>query len=321
MMSGAVTDGPGWVATPPPAGPPTHPALTARSQTRSQPGRAMFRRRVPYTGPPSYAAPPRWGFPPLAWRWPSPLPETLTGRGPATSSVERVRIFAGHTATMLWGVATAAAIAAGGEVWRYFLLLQSRHGALSKTVVAVSDALVTTGAVLTIGMAVLALIPVLWWLFLIRGVAADLVGQAPPRTDWQVVAGLAIPGVNLVVPGAVLAEVEHTVLRRPQDARPRPSVLLRCWWAAWVVSGLLFAVTIVWRFRDGVQAQADGVLLHAAADLAAVTVAGLTAAVVRRLSTLLAPIDPASIRFQRVVRVEGAPEPPLRSVRVGGSVR
>jgi hypothetical protein len=127
--------------------------------------------------------------------------------------------------------------------------------------------------------------------------------------------------MNLVVPGSVLAELEHAVARRPAGERPRPSKLVRRWWGLWVASGLTFVITVLWSFRDSTQALADGVLLHAFGDLLLAGVAAATALVVRRITTLLLPVDAASVRLMRVVEVKDAPEPPLRPVRASGSPR
>ncbi|MGQ0842147.1 DUF4328 domain-containing protein [Actinokineospora sp.] len=273
---------------------------------------------MPYLGPPSYATPPRWGFPALAWRWPTSVPGVANDEPVA---VERVRGRARLAVSALWMQAVVAVLAAGAEVWRYVLLVDSRSTALSRATVDLSDTLVVSGAVLAIAAGALSIMLTLWWLALARRAAADLAGYAPPRPDWHLLPGLVVPGVNLVMPGAVVAELEHAVLRRPVAERPRPTRLVRWWWAAVVVGGLLFAATVLWGFRAGVQAQADGVLLHAATNLAAGVVAVLTALVVARLSSLIAPIDPASVRLMRVVRVDGAPEPPLRAVRQTGAKR
>lgn len=291
-----------WVATPPPGagGPPRRP------------------RRLRYLGPPSYASPPRWGFPPLAWRWPTSVPGA-TAREPA--SVDRVRALARYAVTALVVLVAMLLVAAAGEIWRYVLLLASRTSALPRGVVAASDALVVTGAVLSIIAGVLAAVTVLWWLFVARRVAADLAGHEPARPDWQVLLYLVIPGINLAVAGAVLAEFEHAVLHRAAGERPRPTRLVLWWWGVWVGGGLLCGATLLWRFRAGVQAQADGVVLAAVTDLAAIAVAVVTVLVVRRFSTLLAPIDPASVRFMRVIRVDGAPEPELRATRPAGAAR
>lgn len=278
------------------------------------------RRRLPYLGPPSYGSTPRWGFPPLAWRWPTAVPGTSSEAGrPVT--VDRVRIVAGNAAAMMWAVGVLALLAAAGEVWRYALLWRSQDGALSERLVATSDAVVTVAAVLALAFAVLAIVVVVWWLILTRRVAADAAEQDLPRPDWQVLLYLLIPGVNLAMAGVVLAELEHQVLRRPPGTRPSPTRATKAWWAAWVVGGLLFGATVAWRFRDGVQAQADGIVLTALTDLAAAVVAVLTALTIRRLSTLLSPIDPERVRFMRVIRVTGAPEPELRRARTMPSRR
>ncbi|HEY0452434.1 DUF4328 domain-containing protein [Actinophytocola sp.] len=292
-----------WVATSP------------RTTRERQP-----RRRLPYLGPPAYRATPRWGFPPLAWRWPTTVPGTRTGeQEPVT--VDRVRAVGGHAAAMMWTLAALALMAAAGEIWRYVLLLRSREGALSDRLVATSDAVVTIGSVLALAFAVLAATVTISWLHLARHAAAEAADQTLGRRDWQVLAYLLIPGVNLAMAGVLLTELEHHVLRRPADERPTPSRATTIWWAVWVVGGLLFGATILWRFRSGVQAQADGVILSALTDLAAVAVAVLTALTVRRLSTLLAPLDPRKVRFMRVIRVEDAPDPELRPVRLAHSKR
>jgi hypothetical protein len=218
-------------------------------------------------------------------------------------------------------LAASTAFAAGAELWRYVLLIRSKTGALPRATVNTSDALVIAGAVFSITVAIFAGLLTLVWLSAARAVSAEVARREPARPDWQVLLGLVIPGVNLVVPGSVLAELEHAVLRRPLAERPRPSRLVIWWWLSWVVGGLLCTATLLWRLRSGVQALADGVLWNAVTYLAATVVAVLTARVIRRLSTLLAPIDPAGVRFMRVISVDGAPDPPLRPGRPPGSVR
>jgi hypothetical protein len=82
-----------------------------------------------------------------------------------------------------------------------------------------------------------------------------------------VVLGWLVPGLNLAVPGSVLAEIEHAAMRLPPDRRPRPSALLLAWWVAWVAGACWAVVVLLWSLRTGVQARADGVLLHAVLDL------------------------------------------------------
>ena len=216
---------------------------------------------------------------------------------------------------MLWVLAGLAVFAASGEVWRYVLLVRSRTGALPSSLVTASDTVVTIGALLALTFGIVTAIVALWWLRLARHAAAALADQRPARPDWQVILYLLIPGVNLAMGGVVLAELEHQVLRRPADERPHPTKPVKIWWSAWAAAGVLFGWTVIWRFRESVQARADGVLLSALTDLTAAAVAILSALMIRRLATLLAPIDPTSVRYLRVLRVEGAPEPPLRTAK------
>ncbi|GDY31172.1 hypothetical protein GTS_28050 [Gandjariella thermophila] len=290
-----------WVATPPPG---------------AQPPR-FAPRRLPYTGPPSYPATPRWGFPLLVWRWPTALPP-VPGSSASVSPVDRARATGAAAVQALWITAALCLTAACGEGWRYTLLLASRYGALSGAVVSLSDALVITTGVVSVLAALLSLLLAVLWLRRAREVAALAAGFAPPRPDWQVVLGLLLPGINLVVPGSALAELEHAALGRPAATRPTPSRLVLLWWGAWVVGVLLFVLTVLWSFRGGVQAAADGVLLHAVNDLAAAALAVLTIRVVHWINGLIGPVDTHRVRRARVVRVTGAPPPPLRPARPAG---
>ncbi|MFC7342458.1 DUF4328 domain-containing protein [Saccharopolyspora griseoalba] len=279
-----------WVATPP--GGPRRVAPPRRPR--------------PYTGPPSYPAVPRWGFPLLAWRWPLALP---THR--RVDPMVRVEASAGTALAVLWVTAGVAALATAAEIWRYVLLLLSRDGALSRTVLAISDALVgTTGLILWLLGVVSGVFVVLWGLRA-RSAAAERTGMRPARPDWQVVVGALVPGLNLFVPGSALAELEHSVLvaegARERGARPSPSLAVRSWWVLWAATALLGLLVFAWGFREGVQALADGVVLHAINDALVTSLAVLTARVVHELTRLLAPLDPTGLRRYRVRAVRAAP--------------
>lgn len=291
-----------WVATPPPG---AYPQPARRSQ------------RLSYGGPPNYPVPPRWGFPLLAWRWPTAVPGTVE----QADSVDSVRRLGRTAQNSLWLLGLVAVWGALSEIWRYVLVAMSRYGALSAGLVSASDAMVVASSAIMFTGCLLSLVLTLQWVRRTRNVAATLVGYGPSRSDRDVLIGLVVPGVNLVVPGAVLAELEHAVARRRADERPRPSTLLRWWWGFWAGSGLMFVITVLWSFRDSTQALADGVLLHALDDVVLAGVAVTTALVVRRITTLLLPVDAASVRLMRVVEVKDAPEPPLRPVRASGSPR
>ncbi|MFC0115816.1 DUF4328 domain-containing protein [Kibdelosporangium aridum] len=294
-----------WVATAPPGA------------YQRGPGGYRQRRR-PYTGPPAYPTPPRWGFPSLAWRWPTSVP----GARPETpAAVDRVRSIAKHAVAMLWLLTGLAVIAAAAEFWRYVLLLQSRFGALSSGVVSVSDTFVYTGAILALAVGAISVGLTIWWLYVARLAATEVSGYQPARTDKQFFWGMLIPGINLAVAGSVFAELEHAAQRGEAKDRPKPGKLVKWWWGTWIANGLLMAITIAWRFRDSVQAHADGVWLAALTDLLGAALAVLTILLIRRLVKLLAPIDTATLRPMRVVKVSDAPTPPLRATRAFGSSR
>jgi hypothetical protein len=207
---------------------------------------------------------------------------------------------------VLWVTAAVAAVAAGAETWRYVLLLASRSGALPAGVVSASDVLVGGAGWFATALGLLAGALVVDWSVWASRAAAERGGHRPARSAREIVAGWLVPGVNLSVPGSVLAEVEHGALDRPVTDRPRPSRLLLAWWAAWVVGLVLAAVALLWSLRTGVQARADGVVLHALADLAAAATAALTARVVARLTRLLGPARPVARETLVQVRTDAS---------------
>jgi Domain of unknown function (DUF4328) len=250
-----------------------------------------------YTGPPAYPVVPRWGFPLVTWRRPTsfePVP---------VSDRDRARSLAGTAAPLLWLAAVSCLLAAGAEAWRYALLLDSRFDALPAGRLRTSDALVITGGVVSVLSCAVAGLVVLLWALRAYPAACALAGVSPSRSPRELVLGWLVPGLNLSVPGSTLAEIEHALLHRPVGARPVPSPLLRAWWAAWVASVALGVIALLWSLRDSTQALADGVLLHALVDVLAATTAVLTALVLRSLTALLRPADPAKARRMVVVRV------------------
>ncbi len=267
-----------WVAEPPPSAAPVLPAPV----------------RARYTGPPRYRLLPRWGFPLGPWKPPEQAParpDPLLG----------ARSLVGSLVPLLWATAAVALLAAGAELWRYILLLASRDGALAAEAVAASDALVASaGTVAPILSLVVGVLMVLWTLRAAQA-AADRAEVRPSRSGRMIVLGWLVPGLNLFVPGSVLAEIEHSAIGLPPARRPRPSRMVLVWWGLWAASVVLTAVVLLWSLRDGVQARADGVVLHAVLDLLAAVTAAVTARLVLRLTRLLAP--GATRRRQLLLRI------------------
>jgi hypothetical protein len=270
-----------WVAEPPPDGRPRPPV------------RPRFR----YTGPPRYREVPRWGFPPLPWRG---EPEAAQ-----VPPLERARRLAHPLDVLLRVTAAVAAVAGLAEILRYVLLVLSRADALPAGLVAFSDAAVAFGAWASLaGLLGCGVLMVLWTVRA-REAAAERTGTVPDRPTLAVVAGWVVPGLNLSLPGSVLAEIEHAGLDRPPAERPRPSRLLLVWWAAWGAGVVLGVVVFLWSFRGGVQAMADGVLLHAVLDLLAAATALVTVRVLRYLTALLEPPRPVRREVLVAVRPPG----------------
>ncbi|GAA1872861.1 DUF4328 domain-containing protein [Pseudonocardia ailaonensis] len=266
-----------WVAEPPPG------------KALPLPVRPRFR----YTGPPRYRAIPRWGFPALPWRGEAaPVVESPVARAGALL----------HTLTWLLPVTAGVAVVGfAAETLRYVLLLLSRDEALPAWLVAFSDGAVAFGGWASLAGALGCGLLVIFWSLRAREAAALRSGTTPSRSVLGVVAGWLVPGLNLSVPGSVLAEIEHLALDRPPAERPRPSRPILVWWAAWGVSVVLGVVVALWSLRSGTQALADGVVLHALLDLVAAVTALLTLRVTRELTALLEP--PRATRRELLVSV------------------
>src|SRR5262245_21111799 len=119
---------------------PQLPARPPRVDWVAAPPPGAYQRRGParrhrYNGPPSYATPPRWGFPALTWRWQTSVPGS-PGTGP--SMVERLRLVARPAVVLLWILSGVALFASFAEIWRYALLVRSRDGALTAGTVRTS---------------------------------------------------------------------------------------------------------------------------------------------------------------------------------------
>jgi hypothetical protein len=275
-----------WVAEP--------PASTVAALPVPQPTR--------YVGPPRYAQPPKWGFPAAPWA----VPDTSA---PSVPPERTARSLAAVAVPLLWALAAVALLAGGAEIWRYVLLLDSREGALSADAVAASDALVLAAGTGTVLLGLAAGCFVVEWSLHAAVAAAARTGSRPSRSWREIVLGWVVPGWNLAVAGPVLAEIEHGALDRAPDRRPQPSRLVRVWWLLWVVGGVIAAVVLVWSWRTGVQARADGVVLHAVLDLVAAATAGVTAVLVGRLTALLNPVRAPRRRLLLAVQ-DGATTPP-----------
>ena len=271
---GRVLTGVRWVASPPDA-------------FRPRPGPSRPRG---YTGPPRYPAVPRWSL----WPWVAPVPAGDPD-GPAAAPASpgpaaTLRMRAGLLRRLAVTTAVLSLVAALAEGWRYALLVASREEALSGAALDWSDAVVTLAGLLAPVAAVATAVVGLRWLLLARHLAADESGTRPARSPLTVVVGSIVPPLSLVLPGAVLAEIEHAASGLPAEVRPRPSRPVARWWAAWATGVVVGLVAVVHGLgARSTQALADGVVLHGLVDLVAAATAVLTLRVVAHLTELLAP--------------------------------
>lgn len=273
----------------------------------SRPPAAAPRRR--YAGPPAYREIPRWSL----WPWASaePAEDPVERRSPT----EDLRALEGLAVRLAAVTAVLAMVAALAEGWRYVLLLLSRSGALSPTPLAFSDTLVALAGLLTPISALATGVVFLRWLVRGREIASAISGTEPARSTLTVVLGSVLPGPNLTVPGAALAEMEHVASGLPTDRRPRPSLPVGRWWAAWAASVVLGWLAVLRGWSGSTQALADAVLLHGLVDVATVVAALMTIRVVEHLTALLAPELRAAGRDHVLAIRPAEPEPDTPPVR------
>jgi hypothetical protein len=271
---GRVLSGVRWVASTPDALRPREPAPV----------------RLPYGGPPRYRQIPRWSL----WPW-ATRPEPGSPDGPmaprsAPDPQEALRAHAELLRRLALTTALLTGVAAAGEVFRYVLLLLSRDRALSGVALGWSDVIVTLFGLLAPVAAIATGAVFLRWLVTARTVAAEISGTRPWRSTRMLLLGCVLPPFTLTVPGATLTEIEHAAAGRDPATRPVPSRPVLVWWAAWAVGVVLGVITVVHGFWTSTQALADGVVLHALVDVAAVVTAWATIRVVAHLTELLAPV-------------------------------
>ncbi|WP_433608962.1 DUF4328 domain-containing protein [Prescottella agglutinans] len=227
---------------------------------------ARRRRPAPRLGPtPRYTQVPRWGLL-------DPPPEEPDDR------LTRTEAAADLAPTLLACTAIVFGLAALAETFRYGLLVFNRVRLVDPLTLAVSDSMVWATQLSAPLVALAAAAAAVCRLVVIRRQVLGARGLADPRTPRALAAGVLVPIVNLVMPGVYLTEVA--------DGDRRTLTAIRIWWGAWVVNGLLVAVGLLWRGRDTLQAQADGVALAAVTAAVAAATALLTLHVMRRFDGL-----------------------------------
>lgn len=235
-----------WIARPPAAVP------------RYTDGAAPLR---PLGPTPGYAVIPRWGLP--------ELPAT-----PPTRPDAPLRWATGRAAVMVTWTASVFLLAAAAELWRYVILLRSRDELISPIELWFSDQVLNLLSTAALVVALAAAYCGVDWLLAARQAVFARAGRSDRRTRRWTLLGCLVPVVNLFMPGLFLTELADYM-------SPRMRVVVRIWWGAWAVSGVMAVVSLCWHFTDSVQAQANGVLVSMLTDLVAVAVAVLSLWLIR----------------------------------------
>ncbi|MDJ0394350.1 DUF4328 domain-containing protein [Rhodococcus sp. G-MC3] len=210
---------------------------------------------------------PRWG---LIDRPVLRLPETES----------RLQRWAAAAPGLLFLVGGLLGLAAAAELFRYGILLYNRTRLVSPTTLVVSDALVMFAEVASIVIGIAAAIASACWLISRRQVIFERAGTQDPRSARGILVGSLIPILSLAMPGVFLTEL---VDAKGGSDRPRALVLVRIWWAAWVINWGFVLAAILWRFRDSLQSRADGVLFSALVALVGLAVVLLTIRLIRTI--------------------------------------
>ncbi|WP_338887567.1 DUF4328 domain-containing protein [Rhodococcus sovatensis] len=205
---------------------------------------------------------------------------------PITTHIEReprLQRWAGAASGLLVLVVALLVLAAFAELFRYGILLYNRTRLVSQTTLVLSDAVVLFAEVASVCIGIAAAVASVCWLVDRRRSIFDRAGVRDPRRARGIFVGSLVPVLSLAMPGVFLTELVDVRGRADQG---RLRVLVRIWWAAWVVNWVLVLAATLWRFRDSLQAQANGVLFSAFVALAAAVVAILTLVLVRSVDGL-----------------------------------
>lgn len=184
-----------WVARKPASG-----AGTGRAGASS----TARRQRAPSGPTPRYRTIPRWGLPV------GPVEEAGGDPGSARE--------AGRARALLTATMVLFALAAVSEMLRYALLLRGRGHLVHRVTAGLSDAVVLVFGYASMVFVVLSAVACAAWLVRARAAAYREAGEAEPRGERRLYAGVIVPIVNLVYPGVFLAELVRARGRAGREA-------------------------------------------------------------------------------------------------------
>ncbi len=223
----------------------------------------------PASATPRYEQIPRWGL------IDNPVPK----KSDDPSRRERWAESAPGLLTLTMALLALACVA---ELFRYGILLYNRTRLVNPRALMASDALVVFAEVASIIIGVSAAVAVVSWLVVRRSEHFARAGSRDPRRATTMYLGSLVPVLSLVMPGVYLTELVDV---RGGIERTKLLTLVRIWWAVWVLDWALVLTVTLWRFRDSLQAEADGVLLSAVGAVVAAAVAFSTLLLIRGIDS------------------------------------
>ncbi|WP_088942474.1 DUF4328 domain-containing protein [Rhodococcus sp. 1168] len=224
---------------------------------------------APASATPQYEQIPRWGL------IDNPAPKK-------TDDPSRRERWAESASGLLTLTMALLALACVAEVFRYGILLYNRTRLVNPRVLMASDALVVFAEVASIIIGASAAVAAVSWLVVRRGEYFARAGSRDPRSAKTMYLGSLVPALSLAMPGVYLTELVDI---RGGIERAKLRTLVRVWWAVWVLDWALVLTVTLWRLRDSLQAEADGVLLSAVGALVAAAVAFTTVLLIRGIDS------------------------------------
>ena len=182
----------------------------------------------------------------------------------------RLRRWAGAAPGLLVLAASLLGLAAAAELFRYGILLYNRTRLVGQMTLVTSDALVLFAETASIVIGIAAAVGSACWLVDRRRIFFERAGTRDPRSSRTIFVGTLVPVLSLALPGVFLTELADA---KAGVGKPRLVRDIRIWWGLWVLNWALVVAASLWRLRDSLQAQADGVLLSAIVALVGVLTA------------------------------------------------
>ncbi|WP_278314014.1 DUF4328 domain-containing protein [Lolliginicoccus levis] len=244
---------------------PLHPVLqrpldhrwTASPPPGENPARTVRPKRAPASTP-RYTRVPAWGLHQEPSR-PVPAPRS------------RLQSLAGYAPLLLRFTAVLYLASAMAELIRYGIVLANRDRLLSPLIAHGSDFLVVTLAITALLFAIGTVIASAAWLVEHRRQWFAREGLVDPRRPRVQFVASFLPPFTLFYPGTLLGEIIHEEQARDGDDHEATvsGALLKAWWTLWVVTWGCAIASAAWRIADTIQAQANGILFAALANVLA----------------------------------------------------